>query len=217
MGYGRSSDFSILSCKTYTHWWSYFSVFFFFPSLPCQAINKRKEVDLVGQTLGAHERKEIGEGGVRKTQPRLQMYMKLNVGCCFYEYLRRCSMMLSELQLGFLSERLHCLASKFNVRILKKFMYLVSFWLCWVIVVLSCVWFFVTLWTVACQAPLSLGLYKQEYWSGLPFLSPGDLPNPGIRPRSPAMQVNSSPSEPAGKSLCCHVSFSLVAENRASL
>ena len=47
--------------------------------------------------------------------------------------------MLSELQLGFLSERLHCLASKFNVRILKKFMYLVSFWLCWVIVVLSCV------------------------------------------------------------------------------
>ena len=45
---------------------------------------------------------------------------------------------------------------------------------------------FVTLWTVAHQAPLSLGFPKQEYWSGLPLLSPGDLPNPGIEPVSPA-------------------------------
>jgi len=52
-----------------------------------------------------------------------------------------------------------------------------------------------TLWTVACQAPLSLGSSKQEYWSGLPFPSPGDLPNPGIEPRSPASQADSLPTE----------------------
>ena len=44
----------------------------------------------------------------------------------------------------------------------------------------SCVQLFMTLWTVACQAPLSMGFSRQEYWSGLPFPSPGDLPNPGI-------------------------------------
>ena len=50
--------------------------------------------------------------------------------------------------------------------------------------------------TVALQAPLSMGLSIQEYWSGLPFHSPGDLPNPGIKPRSPALQADSLPSEP---------------------
>ena len=45
--------------------------------------------------------------------------------------------------------------------------------------------------TVACQAPLSLVFSKQEYWSGLPFPSPGDLPNPGIKPMSPALQADS--------------------------
>ena len=49
---------------------------------------------------------------------------------------------------------------------------------------LSPVWLFVTLWTVARQAPLSMGFSRQEYWSGLPFSSPGDLPNPGIKPSS---------------------------------
>ena len=52
---------------------------------------------------------------------------------------------------------------------------------------LSCfshVWFFVTLWTVACQAPLSMGFSRRESWSGLPFPPPGDLPNPGIKPKS---------------------------------
>ena len=43
---------------------------------------------------------------------------------------------------------------------------------------------FATLWTVACQAPLSMGFPRQEYWSGLPFPSPGDLPDPGIKPTS---------------------------------
>ena len=52
---------------------------------------------------------------------------------------------------------------------------------------------------VACQAPLSMKFSRQEYWSGLPFPSPGYLPNPGIEPGSPALQADSSPSEPPGK------------------
>ena len=47
---------------------------------------------------------------------------------------------------------------------------------------LSCVWFFATPWTVTRQAPLSLGFPRQEYWSGLPCPSPGDLPDPGTEP-----------------------------------
>ena len=47
----------------------------------------------------------------------------------------------------------------------------------------SCVWLFATPWTVAYQAPPSMGFSRQQYWSGLPFPSPGDLPNPGIEPR----------------------------------
>ena len=58
---------------------------------------------------------------------------------------------------------------------------------------------FVTPWTVARQAPLSMEFSRQEYWSGLPCPSPGDLPNPGIKSGSPALQVDSLPSEPPGK------------------
>ena len=53
--------------------------------------------------------------------------------------------------------------------------------------VLSSVRLFVTPWTVACQTPLSMEFSKQEYWSELPFPSPEDLPNPGIKPISPAL------------------------------
>ena len=56
-----------------------------------------------------------------------------------------------------------------------------------------------TPWTVACQAPLSMGFSRQEYQSGLPFPSPGDLPDPGIKLRSLALQADSLPSEPPGK------------------
>ena len=56
-----------------------------------------------------------------------------------------------------------------------------------------------TPWTVARQAPRSVGFPRQEYWSGLPFPSPGGLPDPGIKPRSPALQADSLPSEPPGK------------------
>ena len=50
---------------------------------------------------------------------------------------------------------------------------------------------FVTPWTIACQAPLSMGFPNQEYWTGLPFPSPGDFPNSGIEPVSHALQVDS--------------------------
>ena len=55
---------------------------------------------------------------------------------------------------------------------------------------LSRVQLFETPWTVAPQAPLSMGFSRQEYWSGLPFPSPGDLPDPGIEPRSPTLQAD---------------------------
>ena len=67
---------------------------------------------------------------------------------------------------------------------------------------LSRVRLFVTPWTVAYQAPLSIGFSRQEYWSGLPFPSPGDLPDPGIEPGSSALQVDSLPSEPPGECVC---------------
>ena len=59
-----------------------------------------------------------------------------------------------------------------------------------------------TPWTIARQAPLSMGIFRQEYWSGLPFAPPADLPNPGIElasPVSPALQADSLPAEPSGK------------------
>ena len=58
---------------------------------------------------------------------------------------------------------------------------------------------FATPCSVAYQAPPSMGFARQEYWSGLPFPSPGDLPDPGIEPRSPALQADALPSEPPGK------------------
>ena len=64
---------------------------------------------------------------------------------------------------------------------------------------LSRVWLFATPWTVAHQAPPSTGFSRQEYWSGLPFPSPGDLPDPGIEPRSPTLQADALTSEPPGK------------------
>ena len=60
----------------------------------------------------------------------------------------------------------------------------------------------VTSWTVARLAPLVIEFSRQEYWSGLPFPSPRDLPDPGIEPRSPALQADSLPIQLPGKSLC---------------
>ena len=61
---------------------------------------------------------------------------------------------------------------------------------------LSCVLLFVTPWTVAYQAPLSMGFPKQEYWSGLSFPPPGDLPYPGIELRSPTLWADVLSSKP---------------------
>ena len=58
---------------------------------------------------------------------------------------------------------------------------------------------FTTPWTVAYQAPQSMEFSRQEYWSRLPFPSPGDLPNPGIKPGSPTLQADALPYEPPGK------------------
>ena len=75
---------------------------------------------------------------------------------------------------------------------------------------LHCVQLLVTLQTVARQAPLSMGLSRQEYWSVLPFLSPGDLPNPGIEsesPVSPALAARFFTTEPPGKPTCMSVKY----------
>ena len=58
---------------------------------------------------------------------------------------------------------------------------------------------FATPWTVAYKSPLSMEFSRQEYWNGLPFPSPGDLPDPGIEPGSPTLQADALPSEPSGK------------------
>ena len=60
---------------------------------------------------------------------------------------------------------------------------------------------FVTPQTVAYQASLSMGFSRQEFWSGLPFPSPGDLPNPGIEPGSPSLEADALTSEPPGEAL----------------
>ena len=65
---------------------------------------------------------------------------------------------------------------------------------------LSHVQLFMTVWTVGCQAPLSMGFSREEYWSELPCPPPGDLPDPGIKPTSPASPaLQADTSEPLGK------------------
>ena len=70
---------------------------------------------------------------------------------------------------------------------------------------------------VALQAPLSMGFSRQEFWSGLPFSSPGDLPNPGIEPKSPTLQADSLPSEPRGKPGYYHSAASSPLRSRMRL
>ena len=72
---------------------------------------------------------------------------------------------------------------------------------------------FVTPWTAACQAPLSMGFPKQEHWNGLPFLSPGDLPDPGIESRSPVSPALAGGfSELPGKPIKAQALFALFAQ-----
>ena len=62
-----------------------------------------------------------------------------------------------------------------------------------------------TLWTIVHQASLSMEFSQQEYWTGLPFPAPGDVPNPGVGPGSPALQADSLPSKPPGKPLWIYI------------
>ena len=78
-----------------------------------------------------------------------------------------------------------------------RFLYL-YFTLHFVLSFFSLVWLFATPWTVACQASLSMGSFRQEYWNGLPLPSPGDLPNPGIEPTTLMSPVGSLPLAPPG-------------------
>ena len=75
---------------------------------------------------------------------------------------------------------------------------------------LSRVQLFVTPWTVAYQAPPSMGFPRQEYWSGLPFPSPEDLLNPGIEPRSLAFLAEHLPCEPPGKPILYTVVYYFI-------
>ena len=77
-----------------------------------------------------------------------------------------------------------------------------------------CVQLFETSWTVALQAPPSVGFSRQEYSSGLPVPSPGDLPDPGIEPRSPELQADALTSEPPGKPRVEVVGYDISAKNR---
>ena len=70
--------------------------------------------------------------------------------------------------------------------------------------------FFATLWTVACQASRSMESSRQEYRSGLPFPTPGDLPNPGIKPTSPALQADSSPLSHQGSHMSVLITANMV-------
>ena len=76
---------------------------------------------------------------------------------------------------------------------------------------LSRVQLFATLWTIAHQAPLSMGFSRQEDWSGLAFPSQGHLPDPGIEPRSPALQADALISEPPGKPASSFLPFQTLA------
>ena len=81
---------------------------------------------------------------------------------------------------------------------------------------LSHVWLFATPWTVAYQVSLSMEFSRQEYWSGLPFPSPGDLPDPGIEPRSPALQTDTLTSELPGKPFYMHYKWCLPSSRMLS-
>ena len=75
----------------------------------------------------------------------------------------------------------------------------------------------VTPWAVASEAPLSVGFSRREYWSGLPFPSPGDLPNPGIKSRFPTQQADSLPTEQWGKPYSYYILTTVAVKNEYNL
>ena len=140
------------------------------------------------------------------TGNKSNVIFKLFIGFHFLESYRSFSpslqRRLGRTKLRFLKISFGCMAvSEFSQRQNQPnknpivcFFLRLSRWLCaWVLSPFSHVWLFTTLWTVT---PLSMEFSKQEYWSGLPFPSPGDLSNPGIEPVSPALQGDSLPLSP---------------------
>ena len=100
-------------------------------------------------------------------------------------------------QAEYLGMRCHCLCSSYS-RVQQKVwrsLHHKRWWFSCEVVSNS----FATPWTVAHQAPLPMGFFRQEYWNGLPFPSPGDLPNPGIEPTSPTLAGRFFTTEPPGK------------------
>ena len=85
------------------------------------------------------------------------------------------------------------------ISILHCFLWLNNVQLYECVCALSCIQLFAAPWIVACQAPLSTGFSRQEYWSRVPFPSPRNLSYPGIKPGSPALQADSLPAEPQRK------------------
>ena len=102
--------------------------------------------------------------GLQKSLQIVTAAMKLKDACSLEEKLDKSSQHIKKQR--------HYFADKVKVKLISR------------------VQFFVTPWTVAHQAPLSVGFSRQEYWSGLPFPSPGDLPDPGIELGSPALQAD---------------------------
>ena len=126
--------------------------------------------------------------------------------------------MLSWFVIAFLPRRKHLLISWLQPRfaVILEPRKILHFCLPWsdgtrCCVALFCEWvkslsrvrLFVTPWTVAHQAPPSVGFSRWEYWNGLPFPSPGDLPDPGIEPRSSTLQADALTSEPPGSPILC--------------
>ena len=146
----------------------------------------KKETQVSGvRAIPVPPRRWGGPEGILRRDSGLPMGFSTQCQCCIYVFpqpistkcinslLRSCQ----ESWIFFQQPRMHaCMLNRFNH-----------------------VQLFVALWTIACQAPLSTGFSRQEYWSGLPFSSPGDLPDSGIESRSPASQADSLPLEPRVK------------------
>ena len=123
----------------------------------------------------------------------------LSLYFCFHAYVFRAY--------SIVTEQAQCASTSFSPVITSQYYIMLEICKCGCAMLSCsvCIQLFATPWTVAHQAPLSMGFSWQEYWSGLPCPPPGDLPNPGIKPKSPTLQADSLPPEPPGKQLkVCH-------------
>ena len=131
---------------------------------------------------------------MRPGQPSFCLYvsMTFHFQACHCPTISLVSMKVRDIQVTHLTLKLSACLVNYKIQIDLKCLY---------VCVPSCsvVSDWATLRTAACHAPSQRRFSRQEYWSGLPCPPPGDLPNPGIRPGSPALQADSLPAEPSGK------------------